>query len=130
MDVRDKVVVITGAARGIGQEFARSLAAAGAHIVAADINDCSATLGLVEAQGAKAIGVTLDVRDAISAAGMATAATRAFGHIDALNQQCRPLWRVARRPLRRHRRGGLGRCDGGQCQRHLELLQSGGAGHA
>ena len=84
MDVRDKVVVITGAARGIGQEFARSLAAAGAHIVAADINDCSATLGLVEAQGAKAIGVTLDVRDAISAVGMATAATRAFGHIDAL----------------------------------------------
>jgi p-cumic alcohol dehydrogenase len=84
MDVRDKVVVITGAARGIGQEFARSLAAAGAHIVAADINDCSATLSLVEAQGAKAIGVTLDVRDAISAVGMATAAIRAFGHIDAL----------------------------------------------
>jgi NAD(P)-dependent dehydrogenase (short-subunit alcohol dehydrogenase family) len=59
MDVRDKVVVITGAARGIGQEFAQSLAAAGAHIVAADINNCSATLGLVEAQGAKAIGVTV-----------------------------------------------------------------------
>jgi 3-oxoacyl-[acyl-carrier protein] reductase len=84
MDVRNKVVVITGAARGIGQEFARSLAAAGARIVAADINDCSATLGLIEAQGAKAIGVTLDVRDAISAVGMATAATRAFGRIDAL----------------------------------------------
>ena len=84
MDVRDKVVVITGAARGIGQEFARSLGAAGAHIVAADINDCSATLALVEAQGAKAIGATLDVRDAISAVGMATAAIRAFGRIDAL----------------------------------------------
>jgi NAD(P)-dependent dehydrogenase (short-subunit alcohol dehydrogenase family) len=53
MGVRDKVVLITGAARGIGQEFARSFAAAGAHIVAADIDDCSATLGLVEAQVAK-----------------------------------------------------------------------------
>ena len=44
MDVRDKVVAITGAARGLGQEFAKSLAAAGARIVAGDINDCDATL--------------------------------------------------------------------------------------
>jgi NAD(P)-dependent dehydrogenase (short-subunit alcohol dehydrogenase family) len=84
MDVRDKVVVITGAARGIGQEFARSLAAAGAHIVAADINDCSATLGIVEAQGAKGISVALDVGHANSAVDMAAAATRAFGRIDGL----------------------------------------------
>src|SRR5882672_10046956 len=84
MDVRDKVVVITGAARGIGQEFARSLAAAGARIVAADINDCSATIELVEGQGAKAIGVSLDVRIANSALDMAAAAIRAFGRIDAL----------------------------------------------
>ena len=49
LTVREKVVVITGAARGIGQEFARSLAMAGALVVAADINDCSATLELIEA---------------------------------------------------------------------------------
>jgi NAD(P)-dependent dehydrogenase (short-subunit alcohol dehydrogenase family) len=84
MDVRGKVVVITGAARGIGQEFAQSLATAGARIIAADINDCSATLDLVRAQGAPAIGVTLDVRDASAALNMADAATRAFGRIDAL----------------------------------------------
>ena len=58
MDVRDKVVVITGAARGIGQAFAQSLAAEGANIVAADINDCAATVGLVQAQVRSAIGVT------------------------------------------------------------------------
>jgi 3-oxoacyl-[acyl-carrier protein] reductase len=84
MDVCDKVVIVTGAARGIGQEFGRSLGAAGAHIVAADINDCSATIELVRGHGAKAIGVTLDVRSADSALDMATAATRAFGRIDAL----------------------------------------------
>jgi NAD(P)-dependent dehydrogenase (short-subunit alcohol dehydrogenase family) len=84
MDVRDKVVVITGAARGIGQAFAQSLAAEGAHIVAADINDCSATVELVQAQGRTAIGVTLDVRDANSALDMAAAATQAFGRIDVL----------------------------------------------
>ena len=84
MDVRDKVVVVTGAARGIGQELARSLAAGGAHLVAADINSCAATIELAEAEGAKAIGVTLDVSDAASAVDMAGAATQAYGRIDAL----------------------------------------------
>jgi NAD(P)-dependent dehydrogenase (short-subunit alcohol dehydrogenase family) len=84
MDVRDKVVVITGAARGIGQEFARSLASAGAVIVAADVNNCSATLELIEAESAKAFGVTLDVRDAEAARNMVAAAISRFGRIDAL----------------------------------------------
>ena len=82
--VRDKVVVITGAARGIGQQFARSLAVAGAFVVAADINDCSATLDLVKAENGKAIGVALDVRSAESASDMTDAARRAFGRVDAL----------------------------------------------
>jgi p-cumic alcohol dehydrogenase len=82
--VRDKVVLVTGAARGIGQELARSLAAAGALVVAADVNDCSATLDLIEAENGKAIGVALDVRSAESASDMTSAATRAFGRVDAL----------------------------------------------
>ena len=57
MDIRCKVVIITGAARGIGQQFARSLAAAGASIVAADINDCSTTLDFIRAEGASGIDV-------------------------------------------------------------------------
>jgi NAD(P)-dependent dehydrogenase (short-subunit alcohol dehydrogenase family) len=84
MDVHGKVVIVTGAARGIGQEFARSLAAAGAVIIAADVNDCSATLELIEAESAKAFGVTLDVRDAEAARNMVAAATSRFGRIDAL----------------------------------------------
>lgn len=84
MDIRSKVVIITGAARGIGQQFARSLAAAGAFIVAADINDCSPTLELITAEGAAGIGVRLDVRDAASAYEMVAAANRQFGRVDAL----------------------------------------------
>jgi NAD(P)-dependent dehydrogenase (short-subunit alcohol dehydrogenase family) len=34
MSVSSKVILITGAARGLGLEYANSLAAAGAHIVA------------------------------------------------------------------------------------------------
>jgi p-cumic alcohol dehydrogenase len=84
MEIRDKVVVITGAARGIGQELARYLGAAGAHIAAADLNDCSATVDAVSAEGGRAIGVRLDVREAASALEMAGATTRTFGRIDAL----------------------------------------------
>ena len=84
MDVRDKVVAITGAARGLGQEFARSLAAAGARVVAADINDCTATIELVRAEQAEGIVALLDVTDPGSAREMVEAAMRAFGRLDAL----------------------------------------------
>src|SRR5271165_3253334 len=84
MDLGGKVVVVTGAARGIGQEFARGLGAAGAQIVAADITDCAATLDLLTQAGITAIPHHLDVRDANSARDMAEAAVKAFGRIDAL----------------------------------------------
>lgn len=84
MDVRDKVVAITGAARGLGQEFARSLAAAGARVIAADINDCAATLDLVAAEGGQGIAAHLDVTDPGSARAMVEAGVKAFGRLDAL----------------------------------------------
>src|SRR5205823_2851397 len=84
LDVQDKVVAITGAARGLGQEFAWSLAAAGARIVAGDINDCAETLGLVKNVGPEAVGVKLDVTDPGSAVSMVEAGMRAFGRLDAL----------------------------------------------
>ena len=61
MDVRGKVVAITGAARGLGQEFARTLAAAGARVVVADISDCGATLDLVVAEKGEGTATALDV---------------------------------------------------------------------
>src|ERR1700688_1165068 len=84
MNLRDKVVAITGAARGLGQEFARSLAAAGASVIPPDINDCAATIELVHAQGGNGIAVRLDVTDAGSARAMVEAGLKAFGRGDAL----------------------------------------------
>ena len=46
-----RVIIVTGAARGIGQAYARGLAAAGATVVAADILDCSDTVGLLDERG-------------------------------------------------------------------------------
>ena len=130
MEVRDKVVAITGAARGLGQEFATSLAAAGARVVVGDVNDCAETLDRVKQAGpegarrqARCDRCRLGARDdRCGGAGL-----RAGRCAD---QQCRALWRVARRPLRRDRRGRVGRRDGGQRQGHLELLQGGGSGDA
>jgi len=84
MDIQDKVVAITGAARGLGQEFAATLAAAGARIIAGDINDCAETLSLVRQAGNEGIGVKLDVTDPDSAKAMVGAAVRSFGRLDAL----------------------------------------------
>ena len=61
MNIDGKVIIITGAARGIGQEYARHLGGLGALIVAADINDCAATLDIVKAQKGKAVGTKVDV---------------------------------------------------------------------
>src|SRR3954471_5902519 len=81
MDVANKVILITGAARGLGFEYARSLGEAGAHIVAADIADCA---DASKAAGNDAIGVTLDVTDDASAVSMVELAMERFGRVDAL----------------------------------------------
>jgi p-cumic alcohol dehydrogenase len=84
MDVRDKVVAITGAARGLGREFACRLAAAGARVIAADINDCAETLALIGAENGEGIAARLDVTDPGSAGAMVEAGLQAFGRLDAL----------------------------------------------
>ena len=84
MNVQGKVIVVTGAARGIGQEYARYLGKLGARIVVGDINDCAQTLDLVKAEHGTAVGAKLDVASAASAMELARAALDAFGRIDAL----------------------------------------------
>jgi 3-oxoacyl-[acyl-carrier protein] reductase len=84
MSITGKVVVVTGAAGGIGQEYATGLAAQGARILAADIADCAATVEQVRDAGGRIEAVRLDVTDIAQAEGMARAAVDAFGRIDAL----------------------------------------------
>jgi p-cumic alcohol dehydrogenase len=84
MKVEGKVIVITGAARGIGQEYARYFGSLGARVVIADINDCAQTLELVRAEKGAALCAKLDVASGASAMEMARTALDAFGRIDAL----------------------------------------------
>lgn len=84
MELNGKVVIVTGAARGIGQEYVKACAAAGAKVVATDINACGETIEAATAAGGEAIGAKVDVgsRDATDA--MVAAAVRAFGRVDGL----------------------------------------------
>lgn len=81
MSVAGRVILITGAARGLGFEYARSLGAAGAHVIAGDVADCTEAAA---AAGNDAIGVRLDVIDMASCEAMAALAVERFGRIDGL----------------------------------------------
>ena len=61
MQLKDKVAVVTGAARGLGRAYVEALAAEGASVVAADLNDCADTVAAVEAAGGRAIATKVDV---------------------------------------------------------------------
>lgn len=81
-----KRVVVTGAARGLGQAFAAAACAAGAAVVLADV---LADRGRDEAAALKAAGhaatfVPVDLADSESIAAMAAAAADAMGGIDGL----------------------------------------------
>jgi len=79
---KHKVAVITGAAGGIGQAFAKRLAEEGVHVAIVDLGDGAETLKLVQAAGRDAIAVKCDVSSEASVAAMAKAVTAKFSHVD------------------------------------------------
>lgn len=81
-----KTVIITGAGGGLGRTFALAFAAAGANVVAADINRAGAeeTAAMINAEGGGAIGVAVDVTDRASLDALVAAATGWQGRIDVL----------------------------------------------
>ncbi|MAS56639.1 MAG: short-chain dehydrogenase [Pimelobacter sp.] len=82
----NKVVVVTGAAQGIGEAYAKALAAEGASVVVADLNEDAgaAVVQQIEAAGGTALFVRTDVSSHESAAALVEAVTAAYGGIDGL----------------------------------------------
>jgi NAD(P)-dependent dehydrogenase (short-subunit alcohol dehydrogenase family) len=82
--LEDKVVIVTGGSRGLGQAYAIEAARLGAKVVAGDILDCGDTIRQIEANGGTAIGVKIDVTDMDTVNAMAESAVDAFGGINVL----------------------------------------------
>ena len=86
MRLRDKVVIITGAAHGIGKAYARRFAQEGAHVVVADI-DASAgereSKSLLD-EGFSAWARTTDVRRYADVTALVSETLARFGRIDVL----------------------------------------------
>jgi len=82
----NKVVVVTGAAQGIGEAYAKGIAAEGAAVVVADLNEEGGrqVAKQIEADGGRATFVHCDVSSHESAAALVEQATAAYGGIDGL----------------------------------------------
>ena len=84
MQLTGKVAIVTGAARGLGRAYAEALAAEGAAVVAADLNDCQDTVAAITTAGGRAVATQVDVADSQSCDAMASLAVDAFSRVDIL----------------------------------------------
>jgi citronellol/citronellal dehydrogenase len=99
--LQGRVAIVTGASRGIGRALALGLAEQGCYVViAAKSTESSERLPgsiysvaeEVEARGAQALPVRVDVRDAEQIEALATKARDHFGRIDILINNAGALW--------------------------------------
>ncbi len=85
-DFEDKVVVVTGAARGIGEAVAKAFADRGARIAANDLSrdNLAQTIEAITAAGGVARAFAGDVADRMSVSRIADQVLGVFGRIDVL----------------------------------------------
>ncbi|HKF60963.1 MAG TPA: SDR family oxidoreductase [Dongiaceae bacterium] len=83
MDWSEKVVLVTGAASGMGLAFARRFAAAGAALALADL-DAERVSAAAAALGARALPIAADVARVADCEAMVAATIARFGRLDLL----------------------------------------------
>ncbi len=86
MKLQQKVAVVTGAGNGIGRAIAIALAASGATLVVADVQETAGerTANEIRSQGGKAMAISADVADPRSVEKLAGRVVEAFGEVHIL----------------------------------------------
>jgi len=86
MRLQEKVAIVTGGGRGIGEATAKAFAREGAKVVVADLNeaDVERTVAEINAAGGKAIGFVVNVTDRAKVEELIQTATGKFGRLDIL----------------------------------------------
>jgi NAD(P)-dependent dehydrogenase (short-subunit alcohol dehydrogenase family) len=79
-----RIAVVTGAGRGIGQALVLRLAADGMAVVVADLEDAGETMKLLADAGAHALEVTTDISQPTDVARLATEIEARLGTVDVL----------------------------------------------
>jgi len=84
--VRDKVLVVTGAASGFGRIVSEQAASLGARVVLADVDEpaLNEAVAAIQAAGGKAMGRRTDVTVMADMRALADAAVDGFGRIDVM----------------------------------------------
>jgi 3-oxoacyl-[acyl-carrier protein] reductase len=96
----DKIAIVTGAASGFGEAIARSFAAEGAKVVAADVDEAGGKeiASAIGAAGGEAVFVRADVSQADDVKAMVETAVEQYGGLDILvnnagfSHHMMPLW--------------------------------------
>jgi NAD(P)-dependent dehydrogenase (short-subunit alcohol dehydrogenase family) len=85
-DLNGKVALITGGGRGLGEAICRTLAQAGATVVAGDLRHdlADAVIERITAAGGRGMARLLDVTDADQAESVVQEIERAYGRLDIL----------------------------------------------
>lgn len=86
MRFENKIVIITGAGRGIGRQIALRFSAEGARVMIADLSEdhARAVAAEIAAAGGKAEAMRVDVGDAASVTAMVGTTCEKFGRVDIL----------------------------------------------
>ncbi len=80
----DKVIIVTGAAAGLGREYAVRMAEEGARLTVADVQDCGETVERIQAAGGVALPLIVDVSSEDQTKEMARRTYEKYGRIDGL----------------------------------------------